>query len=65
MAEREGVDSSGDKGDGAKMAGRTILYRDGGQRQAEEGHQWLMAKAAFFYDLVQPKMSTVSTHALI
>ena len=49
MAEREGGDSSGDKGEGAQTAGRTIWYQDGGQLRAEEGNQQLTAKAELFY----------------
>ena len=49
MAEREGVDISGDKGYGAQTAGRKIWDQNDGRQQAEEGHQGLTVKAAFFY----------------
>ena len=45
MAEKEGVESSGDKGDGAQKAGRVIWDRDGGRQWVEEGHQRLTVKA--------------------
>ena len=47
-AEREGGDSSGEDGDGEHTAGRMIQDRDSGRRRAEEEHQRLTVKAAFF-----------------
>ena len=49
VAEREVGKSSGDKGNGAQTVGRLIRDRDDGRKWAEEGHQQLTAKAAFFY----------------
>ena len=52
MAEREeqeGGKRRGDKRYKTQTAGRTIWYRDDGSQWAEEGHQRLTAKAAFFY----------------
>ena len=52
VVEREGGDSSGDDRDGEQAEGRTIRGQDDGQRQADEGHQWLTVKAYYF----MPKM---------
>ena len=49
VTELEGGDSSGDKGDGAKKAGRKIWERDDSQQCVEEGHQCLTVNEAFFY----------------
>ena len=49
VAEREGVDISGDEGDGAQTAGRTIRDQDDGRQWPEEGHQRLTVRAEFFY----------------
>ena len=49
VAEREGGESSGDKGNGSQMAGRTIQDRDDGKQWTEEGHQCLTVNAALFY----------------
>ena len=48
VAQKQGEDSSGDKGDRAQTAGRKIWEQDGGQQLAEEGHQRLMVKAELF-----------------
>ena len=49
MAEQEGGYISNNKGDVAQTAEGTIRERDDGRRRAEEGHQRLTVKAAFFY----------------
>ena len=49
LSEQEGQDSSSDKRDVAQTAGRTIWDRDDGRQRAEEGHQLMTLKAAFFY----------------
>ena len=48
VAEQEGVESSGDEGDGTQTARRKIRYQDDGRQLVEEGHQRLTVKAAFF-----------------
>ena len=48
VAEREEGESSGDKGDGTQTSGRIIRDRDDRRQWAEEGHQQLTVKAAFF-----------------
>ena len=45
VVEREGGDISGDEGDGAQMAGRTILDRNDVRKWAEEVHQRLTKRA--------------------
>ena len=50
MAEREGVDISGDDGDREQTARRTIRDQYYGRKRAEEGHQRMTAKEAFCYD---------------
>ena len=49
VVEREGGESSCDKGYRAQTEGREIRYQDNGSQWAEEGHHWLMVKVAFFY----------------
>ena len=49
VAEQEGGDSSGDKGDVVQTMGRKIQFQDDGRRQAEERHQRLTIKAELFY----------------
>ena len=48
MAEREGVESSCEKGDVAQTTGRVIRDLDNGRKWADEGHQQLTVKAEFF-----------------
>ena len=48
VAEQEGGESSGDKGDGAQTSVRTIRNRDDRKQWAEEVHQRLTVKANFF-----------------
>ena len=45
---RDGGKNSSDEGDEAQTAGRTIRDQDDGKQWAEEGHQRLTVKAAFF-----------------
>ena len=49
VAEREGGEISGDKGDRAHTAGRKIQDRDNRRKWAEEGYQRLTVKVELFY----------------
>ena len=49
VAERDGGDSSNEKGDVAQTAERRIWDRDDVLRWSEEGHQRLTVKAALLY----------------
>ena len=48
VAEREGGESSGVKGEGAQTVGRTIRDRYDRKQWKEEGHQQLTVKAEYF-----------------